>query len=389
MTALIGFALLGCQTVKLPVVMKENPSLTELTQAVNANSSKIQSLRSDNATLGISNVSGWANCQIAFQRPQNVRLIGTASMMGRVVDFGANGEKFWFWSKYQNPEQILWAPINEYASSPMKETIPVDPVWFPEALGVVEINPSDVLEGPVVQADKTLLLVTQRQRPDGVYKKYTYVEPKTAAVKRQDVIGPTGETVVSVLCNEFQVDQATGAVLPKRLTVTCPKAQGSVQLNLGTPQLNPTDTVYAQLFQMPTTEEVGGTPVQIGSSTIPAVGPAAPVQQNAPTVAPRVAPQVAPQSAPQSAPQAATPPMVAPPAVASAAPQTTVPSSGPGSGAARFDSPTATGVNIPLAGTAGAGSTDAVATAEFRTIAVSDGGQSTNRSQSYMAPPIN
>ena len=376
--------LAGCQTVKLPVVLNENPTLAELTQAVNANSAKIQSLRTDTATLGISNVSGWANGQIAFQRPQNVRVIGTATMMGRVVDFGSNSEKFWFWSKYQNPEQILWAPINGYASSAIKETIPVDPVWFPEALGVVEINPSDVIEGPVVQADKTILLVTQRQRPDGLYKKYTYIEAKTAAVKRQDVIGPTGEPIVSVVCDELQQDAATGAILPKKLTITAPKAQGALHLNLGTVEVNVNERIYAELFQLPTNGEVEGLPVQIGSGATPAA-PAAP----APTTSP-APPIVAPPAVTSNGPAvtATTPPVSSSPAPA-AMTTTTQTTLQPGSGSVGFSPPLVSGETIPVTGTQLPASSEAVATAEFRAVAVDTPYQSMEQNQSYMAPPMN
>lgn len=366
-------ALGGCQSVKLPVVMNDNPSLADVQTAVNQNSAKINSLRSDNATLGVSNVAGWANCNLAYQRPQNVRLIGTANMMGRVVDIGSNDQQFWYWSKFEEPPQISYSSLADYASSPLRDKIPVDPIWFPEALGVVEINPADVIEGPIVQPDKTLLIVTRRQRPDGVYKKYTFIEPKTAAVKRQDVMDPSGQTVVTVHCSEFQVDEGTGAVLPKKLVISSPKADGAVHLDLGTLRVNPSEGLAAALFQMPSPSDVGSPSVDLGKAapvTAPQVNPP-------PTVAP--APSAVPAPA-APAPSASLPNASSPGAVGTGV------SAGPELG--RVSNPP---VEIPAATQAplvASGQTDTgSATARFQTVIAPNENRYMN--QSLFAPPIN
>ena len=367
------FAFAGCQSVKLPVVMSDNPSLADVLGAVNANSAKIQSLRGEDGTLGVSNVAGWANCRVAYQRPQNIRLVGTANMMGRVIDFGSNDRLFWYWSKFDEPSQILYASHSEYAASPMKERIPVDPAWFPEALGVIDINAADVIEGPIIQPDKTLLIVTRRQRPDGVYKKYTFIEPKTAAVKRQDIMDPTGQTVVTVVCSKFQVDQATGVVLPKNLVLSSPKASETIHLDLGTLRVNPSEGFNTALFELPPSEEIGAPSIDVGKAT--AAQQVIPQQTSAP-------PMVAPPAA--SVP-AAAPPAAAPSATTSVAPPAPSYSSGnelSGVVHPSVDIPPANATPVTV-GQVNSGS----ATAHFQTVIA----PSENRfmDQSFFAPPLN
>lgn len=396
--ALMGLAAaVGCQSVKLPTVMNDNPSLDELSRAVNANSSKIQTLRSDNASLGVSNAASWANCKVLYQRPQNVRLVGTMNMMGRVVDFGSNDQIFWFWNKFQEPAQISWSPLNEYSGSPLKELIPVDPVWFPEALGVVEINSAEVVEGPTMQGDRTLLVVTTRKRPDGVYKKYTYIEPLTAAVKRQDIMDPAGNQVVSVLCSEFQIDQATGVVLPKKIQITAPKAEGMLQLDLGTLRVNSTEAMTAENFQMPSAEDIGAPQVNIGSSSVPLVAPSSGAT-GAPTGVPPVT-QYTP-SAPTAAPTS-PPPMVAPAsnAVVSNTPTSNTPTSNAaGTGSTAFGYPNRPSQEIAVANAppltaslsaSGTAETPGMATAQFQTVVLPDANKPLDGSQSLFVPPLN
>lgn len=364
--------LTGCQTVKLPVVMNDNPTLNELINAVNANSAKVTTLRSDNASVGMSNLSGWVTCRLAYQKPQNLRLIGTAPMNGKVVDFGSNSDQFWYWCQFQDSDKIFWSPLGEYTNSPMKDAIPVDPVWFPDALGVTEINSAEVIEGPIAQADRSILLVTQRQRSDGVYRKNMFIEPRTAAIKRQDVIGPNGDTIVSVICNEFQVDDTTKAVLPKKMVISCPKADGSLQIDLGKVQVNQPDGITPELFAMPTQNDINAQLVNIGSSSVPSVAPAQ--DYVPPTTQTTVTP-----------PPLATTPVTTP---AATVPQTQVPDiPSPNGGNTQFTPPVSS-TEIPVSGPA-ATQSDTSVTAEFRSIATQGENRYTSNGQSYFLPPAN
>lgn len=117
----------GCAAPKtrLPEVVGEEPSFEELKAVVNANSAKIESIYSSDATIGAENAPGWATCQIAFERPGNLRVIGTALAMGRVVDVGCNDERFWFWSNFQNKEELYFCRHDQYQNSAAARVLPV------------------------------------------------------------------------------------------------------------------------------------------------------------------------------------------------------------------------------------------------------------------------
>lgn len=257
--------LIGCKTpVKLPEVISAKPQLEELVKAVNGNSEKIQTLRSDNVIFGTGGIVGWGTCRIAFQRPNRLRAIASVTMAGNVLDCGCNDELFWYWSKYDNPPQLVWANKKDLtdAASPAN-TIPLEPTWISSALGIVEINMNDVTEGPLPQADGSFLVITKVQRPDGLYSKHHYILPKSAAVKRQEIFDSYGNQIIMVNCEEFQVKKASAdqdVVLPKRLVITTPMQKESFHLDFGDLSLNGPNDIKENLFVMPKPEDLGSPP---------------------------------------------------------------------------------------------------------------------------------
>ena len=263
--ALSAALAIGCQTtkpVKLPVVVGENPTTAELLDAINKNSEKIQALYSTDASLSPSGHPGSANCRVFFLRPNKLRLLGSSPMTGRVIDAGCDGEKFWFWNKLFNGNELYSCKLSEYDSSRLGDVIPVDPSWFPEFLGVVEIKPEDLAEEPKAQSNGVILITAKKTRPDGVYLKRIYVEPRTAAIKRQDIQNPKGEAILTVECNEQQFIEEQNVVLPRKLEIRQPGKFGSVIIDLGKPTLNDPSKIEDALFQMPT--DTGATVVDLG-----------------------------------------------------------------------------------------------------------------------------
>ena len=190
-------------------------------QAINDNGSKIKSIYATNASIGVQNQPGWANCRLLYERPSKFRLVGTTGLLGRVVDCGCDGEKFWYWNSMQDSDSLYSCKIEEYSQTPLAEVIPVDPTWFPEALGIVEIKEEDLADEPKKQSDGSILLTVNCKRQEGVYKKRIYVESGTAAITRQDVQNPQGETFISVLVTEPQLIESAGVVMPKKASIRC------------------------------------------------------------------------------------------------------------------------------------------------------------------------
>ena len=164
---------LGCSSTpkaNLPKVIGENPSSTDFIQAVNANTEKIRSIRVSNGRVGVRDEPGTANCSISFLREDKFRLVGSSSLMGgRVIDCGTDGQTFWFWNKLGGDDKVYTCANDRFRDSYLSEAFPVDPSWFPEALGYVRVNENDVVDGPRPIDDGNYFIRVKRPRPDGVY----------------------------------------------------------------------------------------------------------------------------------------------------------------------------------------------------------------------------
>ena len=275
--------LVGCALSpkpKLPEVVGETPTFEELQTAVNANSAKIETIFSSDASIGVASTPGWAKCQIAFERPGNLRVVGSAPTMGRVVDVGCNEERFWFWSDFQNSNELYFCRLDQYQNSAASLVLPLDPTWFPEAFGVVELKEDELVDGPTPQGDGSLLVTLKKTRQDGVYLKRIYFEPKTAALLRQDVQSPNGETVVSIRCKRSAYLESSGVVLPQKIEIECPQMDGALIVDVGTPILNDASKIAEKAFQQP--NDLNAKAIDLGAYGASASTPAATTSSNAP-----------------------------------------------------------------------------------------------------------
>src|SRR5262245_49507467 len=80
----------------IPRALPSNPSLNQVLEVVNDNSSRIQSFYVSRAKIGVPGFPQ-LNANIAFERPRNFRLRADTMFTGPEVDLGSNPDLFWFW----------------------------------------------------------------------------------------------------------------------------------------------------------------------------------------------------------------------------------------------------------------------------------------------------
>src|SRR3989304_1249897 len=132
---------------QLPRVLPPSPTLDQLIQTVNRNNSQIQSFYTDSATLSGQGFPS-LRASLAFGRPRFFRLHATSGLTGPEVDLGSNPDIFWFWVRRSDPPAIYYCRHDQFAASPARFSIPVQPDWLIEALGITEIDPSLPHQGP-------------------------------------------------------------------------------------------------------------------------------------------------------------------------------------------------------------------------------------------------
>jgi hypothetical protein len=236
-----------------PPVFTSKPTLDQIIQIVNRNSSQIQNFSTDRATLSGPGMPS-LRTSVVFERPRRFRLRGEMGLMGPEVDLGSNEELFWIWIRRNEPKALYYCRHAEYAASPARQTLPVEPDWLIEALGITEFDPGLAHQGPYELPDGRLRVHTVIDSPDGPSTKVTVVDGRSGLVLEQHVYDVREQLVASAVAQSHRRDPLTGLVMPRVVDVNCPKAGLSLRIDLGNVEINRPGPGRPDVFKLPSYE---------------------------------------------------------------------------------------------------------------------------------------
>src|SRR5262245_6002034 len=238
-----------------PQVLFDGAARDQIVAAVNQNSSRIQSLSVTGASITIPNTLGLPllSGNIAAERPGRFRLTAGTAVTGQGLDLGSNDELFWMWVRRNQPPAVYICRHDRFATSNIRQVMPVEPSWLLASLGMVDIDPAQVYDGPLPRGDGTVELKTWLPSSFGRLNRVIAVNARTAAVVEQHIYDQTGTTVLASAVAESQwyypVEQVT---LPERLTIKLPPSGINFEINLGRNiQINQLPPNGGQLFTLP------------------------------------------------------------------------------------------------------------------------------------------
>ena len=256
----------------LPPALSETPSLAEVIQVVNANSDKIRSFRTDDATIKVDGIAiPSLKTSIVYQQSKRFRLKAEAPLgIGTEVDLGSNDELFWFWIKRNRPKNLYWCRHDRFKTSRARRVLPVDPAWLIEALGVARLDPRGEHRGPERQADGSLKVWTRLRTPAGDMTKVTIIDSLRGWVREQHLYDAQDRLIASAVASghvsvPVDGDAANRVVLPKQINIRWPAAELSMKIDMGNVQINQLD-VSPEMWNKPSYS--GWTDVNLGASTV-------------------------------------------------------------------------------------------------------------------------
>jgi len=226
------------------------PTLAQIQQVVNQNSQKIRSMQSDDARVTVPGVSPVSmRSTLAVDRPQRVRITGGASALtgGQEFDIGSNDEQFWIWFRRQPDKMFFTARLDQWAASPNRQMIPMDPSWLAEALGIVEFRADEHHEGPFQNAQGQYVVNTFRNTPSGRFRKETTIDQRTGAVVLQELFAPTGQPIAAARSTGHTVDPRTNIVYARQVEIRSP-GMDPVIISLGNVQFNTIEPASSMAF---------------------------------------------------------------------------------------------------------------------------------------------
>jgi hypothetical protein len=159
----------------LPRVLPPSPTLEQVIEVVNRNSSQIHSFSTNHASVSGSGFPS-LGADVAFERPRRFRLRAGTGLTGTEIDLGSNDEVFWFWMRRNQPPAIYYCRHDQFATSQARLSTPFEPGWLIEALGIMEFDPALPHQGPHPLPDDRLRIDTIRNTPEGPLTKVTIVD---------------------------------------------------------------------------------------------------------------------------------------------------------------------------------------------------------------------
>ncbi|MDR1924462.1 MAG: hypothetical protein LBQ66_08805 [Planctomycetaceae bacterium] len=268
---LILFSLSGCQALrglfdrddpKPPSrVVSAKPTLQELIDPINRNSAMIRNISAEHVSLTLPQVSMPLNVRLTCERPKRVRIIGGTSITGRELDFGSNDELFWIWIKREN--SVYFCRHAQFPNCPVRNSLPIEPEWLIEALGIIEFKDNELHEAPIASGDGNWIITTRRNTATGQFTKRTTIDAKTGLVAKQEIFSPQYELITTATPTDYRYDVQNGITYARKIDITHSATAGKISINLGAPQFNLPNTTNNNTYTMPTYE--GQIPIDICS----------------------------------------------------------------------------------------------------------------------------
>lgn len=261
LTCLVGLVSLSgasCPSMRRPIddfanlapALPASPTLEQVVQAVNGNSSQIRTFSAPQASLS---GTGFPTLQatVAFERPLRLRVRAGTGILGEELDLGSNDELFWFWARRGQPPAVFFCRHEQFASSPVRQTLVIDPYWLVEAMGIAELDPALPHQGPYARQDGRLEIRTLRQTPAGPSTKITVLDRTHALVLEQHVFDSRNQLLASAIASQHRRDPLSGLAMPTVIDIRLPPQQTTLRLSLGNVQINRPLPNPDQLWAMP------------------------------------------------------------------------------------------------------------------------------------------
>lgn len=221
----------------LPPALPPSPTLQQVIEAVNANAGQIRSFATNDATLTGTGFPA-LRASVAFERPRRFRLIAGTGVTGPEVDVGSNDALFWFWIRRSEPPALYYCRHEEFATSPVRQQLTIDPYWLIEACGLAWLDPSVAHSHPIRTASGHYEIQTRLETPQGPATKVTVIDSVRAWVLEQRIYDPQGRLLASAATSRFRRDPLSGVFFPTVIEVRSPPHGFAMRLDLASVSVN-------------------------------------------------------------------------------------------------------------------------------------------------------
>ncbi len=241
-----------------PVVFDGLPTVDQLVQVVNRTDA-VREMSSNSASVEVLSMPNVPklSATIAVQREHNFRLRANLPIvLGAGIDLGSNRELFWFEVPEGMSKTLYFARHDQYQQQLNRSILPVDPTWIMDALGLVRLDASQIVAGPVSRPDGKLEVRSLLSMPDGMYQRVCFIEPSAGYVTDQYMYSPDGREIARSTASNHRYYSEQACALPHRVELQLSPAAGpplAMRIDIGSLVVNQLLSGDPQQFTIPQT----------------------------------------------------------------------------------------------------------------------------------------
>ena len=226
----------------LDPIFEHNASKVEIIDHLNANTSRLRSWQSEDATIKVKSPASPIpiplGATISVEAPRNFRLRAHGTLAQ--ADMGSNDDRLWFWVNPGPVDNVVTARHEDVPMIQQYERLPFDPDWLMEVLGVVPLERSEVeLHSPPDPRSHFSSLVFVRTARDGKrYQRIVTIDNRVGIVEHRliDLSNKRGTLIArATLSGHRSVD---GTMLPHRIFLEWPMTKTEFVMTLKDIQVN-------------------------------------------------------------------------------------------------------------------------------------------------------
>lgn len=267
----------------IPRALPAAPTLKQVMDVVNDNSSKVISFSSSQASISSPGMPS-LRANIAFQRERNFRLRAETVLTGTELDLGSNEQIFWFWMR-RNPQPVIFVcRHDQFTASAARQLLPVEPIWLIQALGLVSFDPNAQHQGPFPVGAGRIEIRSSIATPQGPMTRVAILDDSRALVLQQNLYDAQGNSIATAQLSKHVRDSASGVIMPRHVDVQWPTAKLEFSIDMSDLVINRLPPNSQELFTKP--NYTGYTEVNLADPNL-RLGPApaaVPMQNGAPLV---------------------------------------------------------------------------------------------------------
>lgn len=225
-----------------PAVLARDATLAEITDHLNVERSRLMAWRSNDVRISASGkgmLTPKLDANLSVESPRNLRLVAT-SIRGREVDFGSNSDRFWFWTRAEQPDIILTGSHDGLAQQQVLQ-LPFPPSWLMETLGVVPLDTTRVQVLREEASPDQVQLISNQVIEGRPVQRVMIVDLLQGQIVQHALFDQQSQLICSARMSDFRrpVGDESNSRLPHRIDLNWPRSDMKLTMKMREIEVNP------------------------------------------------------------------------------------------------------------------------------------------------------